>query len=209
VANRAFWFLALVASLAPVMAGSANAFEFRLDAGAASLDSRATGIFDLGELRSGQRSARVRALVHHGRVLQVHGRLEGRWLAKTSGSSGGKPMSPSKFDELVAIAGGVNRDVRQASADVRRSFSTAAELMPIARTSAARVNGVASEDWFVLGISPVSTASAADCGALGCEALYQHESHHSEGFRIAVDASSGHWGFQGFGIVAIWALPGS
>jgi hypothetical protein len=191
------------------MAGSANAFEFRPDAGAASLDSRATGIFDLGELRSGRHSARVRALVHHGRVLQVHGRLEGRWLAKSSGSSGGKSMSPSKFDELVAIAGGVNRDVRQASADVRRSFSTAAELMPIVGMTAFRVRGGEPDYSYLAAFWPVATASAADCGALGCEALYRYESRQSEGFRIAVDVSSGHWGFQGFGIVAIWALPGS
>jgi len=97
--------------------------------GLRSLDSAATGVFELGSVRFGKESGRLQALVHHGRVLQVHCRYDGRWLAKRGGSSGGKAIAPTKFDELSAIAGGLNQDVRRAPAATRESFARAAGLV--------------------------------------------------------------------------------
>jgi len=121
--------LVLVAAAFAGTAATADEARFRAGPGAASLPSGATGLYELGTVGLGHGSAQVRALVHHGRILQVHALHDGRWLAKRSGSSGGKTAAPPKFDELAAIAGGINVDLRDLPAPARERFIEAAGLV--------------------------------------------------------------------------------
>lgn len=180
---------------------------FQPGPGLASLDSGATGVYELGSVRFGRESGRVHALVHHGRVLQVHCRHDGRWLAKRSGSSGGKSIAPTKFDELAVIAGGLNQDLRRAPAAVRESFARAAGLVLLdASAPAPKPNAelrVRARPRFQL----VATAKASTCGAIGCRVIHRHDTAGAERFVVSADPENGRWGFEGYGIVAIWPVP--
>jgi hypothetical protein len=181
--------------------------QFQPGPGLGSLDSGATGVYELGSVRFGKESGRLQALVHHGRVLQVHCRHDGRWLAKRNGSSGGKAIAPTKFDELSVIAGGLNQDIRQAPAAVRESFARAAGLVvldantPEPRPSA-KVRAPALARFQL-----VSAANASTCGAIGCRVIHRHDTAGAERFVVSADPENGRWGFEGYGIVAIWPVP--
>lgn len=62
--------------------------------------------------------------------------------------------------------------------------------------------------WISSGLSTVITpAAAAECGAIGCRLIHRHGEPQSAGFRLSVDDGRDAWGFEGYGIVAIWAIP--
>jgi len=189
--------IAVVALLAVSAAASSLAAgepQFRGGPGLGSLESGATGLYELGTVHFGNESGQLQALVHHGRVLQVHCRHDGRWLAKRSGSSGGKTVAPTKFDELATIAGGLNVDMRQAPEAVHERFARAAGLISLGQPATRR-------------LSFISSAYASDCGPIGCRAIYRHDTAGPEGFVISSDTENGRWGFEGYGIVAIWPVP--
>ena len=204
---RRFAIIALLAATTVAGALAAGEPQFQPGPGITSLDSGATGVYELGSVRFGKESGRLQVLVHHGRVLQVHCRHDDRWLAKRGGSSGGKAIAPTKLDELSAIAGGLNQDIRQAPAAVRASFARAAGLVLLdTNTPAPRPNADArapARPRFQL----VSTANASTCGAIGCRVIHRHDTAGAERFVVSADPENGSWGFEGYGIVAIWPVP--
>lgn len=197
----------LLAACAACSARAASEPRFQPGLGLASLDSGATGVYELGTVQFGNESGRLQALVHHGRVLQVHCRHDDRWLAKRSGSTGGKAVAPTKFDELATIAGGLNRDVRRAPAMARASFARAAGLVFFGDGSTADGPSAASRNPRRWQPRLVPTAQASSCGSIGCRAIYRHGAAGAERFIVASDTENGLWGFEGYGIVAIWPMP--
>ena len=197
------WLAAAIATGALAASGP----EFRPGPGLASLDSGATGVYELGSVHFGGESGRVQALVHHGRVLQVHCRHDGRWLAKRSGSSGGKAIAPTKFDELSVIAGGLNQDIRRAPAAVRESFARAAGLVLLDTNAPAPAPNASARAPVDVRFQLVATAAASTCGPIGCRVIHRHDTSGAESFVVSVDPENGRWGFEGYGIVAIWPVP--
>lgn len=198
-----------IAALLAIVGATVAAGEpdFQPGAGLASLDSGATGVFELGTVRFGNATGQLQALVHHGRVLQVHCRHDGRWLAKRGGSTGGKAIAPTKLDELSAIAGGLNQDVRQAPAATRQSFARAAGLVLFGDAAASAGPGAQAGGSVVRSLRLVATAHASSCGPIGCRVVFRHGAPGAERFVISADPESGLWGFQGYGLVAIWPVP--
>lgn len=82
----------------------------------------ASGIYVLGTTRLRSWTATHYLLVRYGRGLQIHTKANGAWLPKLEGSGGGHTVGVERFDELLSIAGGVNRDVRQLPAAQRDRF---------------------------------------------------------------------------------------
>ena len=131
----------LVLAIAPAAAAQA----FRPGPGLAGLQSGATGIYELGTVTLANATVGLRALMHNGQVLQVQSRHDGRWLARRSGSMGGKAVAPTKFDELTAIAGGLNVDVRRRQLDTQQQFARTAGLVLLEAPGGAPTNSQASQ----------------------------------------------------------------
>jgi hypothetical protein len=166
-----------------------SAEEFRGGPGLQALENRATGLYEIGSIDFGGPVIVLQALLQNGEVLQVHSRRSGMWLAKRIGSHGGKPVPPPIFDELVTIGGGLNHDIRRATVDVQHEFARAADLTLLG-----------------MDVPRVSTAPTG-CGAIGCRILHEHVAPAAGSFQVSVSADRTLWGFEGFGIVAIWAVP--
>jgi hypothetical protein len=167
-----------------------------------------TGIYLLGRAHLPGDPIEVYALLHNGEILQVHARLRGSWLAKRHGSSGGKDLAPSRFDELMAIAGGADRDVRAQGARVHADFARVGGLLrldpgrPATEGRAFKRPGARTT-----GLALIERAHASDCGVIGCVELYRRAASDGRGFviRIGVDRST--WSFEGYGIVSVWGVP--
>jgi len=197
---------ALLMLLGSVAVAEADRFEPTAAPGAAS--ARATGIFLLGRAYLPGAPVEVYALLHNGDVLQVHARLRGSWLAKRRGSSGGKELAPSRFDELMAIAGGANRDVRAQGAKVHADFARVGGLLRLEPGSAAEEGrAVKGPGARTTRLTLIEQAHASDCGEIGCVELYRRAASDGRGFviRIGVDRST--WSFDGYGIVSVWGVP--
>jgi hypothetical protein len=175
-ANFPVWLIVTSASLATVQA---QQFEPRL--GLAALDSGATGVFEIGAVDIGQVEAVLRALVHNGKILQVHSKRAGTWLAKRNGSTGGKLIAPTILDELATIAGGLDTNVRCQPAAVRAEF--------------ARVAGVVLFD------------AGASCRPGDSFQRQRPDAASQTAFQIKVEREQSTWTFEGYGIVAIWNIP--
>lgn len=173
----------------PVAPAMAQQFEPR--PGLEALASSATGVFEIGAVDIGPVEAVLRALVHNGQILQIHSRRADEWLAKRSGSAGGKSIAPTTLDELTHIAGGLDTNVRCESSIVRAEFARAADVVLLAGASDCRV---------------APAARRIDCNAISCSVSYRNAAQPT-GFRIKVDPERATWFFEGYGIVAIWALP--
>jgi len=137
----------------------------------------------------------------------VHCRHDGRWLAKRSGSSGGKAVAPTKLDELSAIAGGLNQDIRQVPAAVREDFARAAGLVLLDTTTPAPAPSASVRAPAQPRFQLIATANASTCGAIGCRVIHRHDTASAERFVVSADPEGGQWGFEGYGIVAIWPVP--
>lgn len=90
-----------------------------------------TGIYRLASLNSSGSHKEVLALVHQGRVLEVHARTVQRrqYLKRqVQARSAGVDLSPAAFDQLIGIAGGLNRSVALAPSSTRQAFLAAAGL---------------------------------------------------------------------------------
>ena len=199
-----------VIALAALTAQPADAQQFGPGPRLGALEAGATGVFELGTVSFGRSQVDLRALVHNGQVLEVHSRHRDRWLAKRSGSVGGKAIVPTKLDELAAIAGGLNVDVRRSPSRVQKEFGRAAGLValgggePVAGRAVLDALGV----WISSGLSAAITpAAATDCGPIGCRVFHRHGESQPAGFRLSVDDRREIWGFEGYGIVAIWSIP--
>jgi hypothetical protein len=177
----------LLASLTTAERVSAD--EFRSGPGLQALENRATGVYEIGSIDFGGPVIVLQALLQNGEVLQVHSRRSGTWLAKRNGSHGGKPVAPPKFDELATISGGMNHDIRHAPGQVQRDFARAADLTLLSTAV------------------PDASPSASSCGAIGCRILHKYAVPAAGSFQVSVSADRTLWGFEGYGIVAIWAVP--
>lgn len=197
------WLVSTVAAVAT----PALAQQFEPRPGLEALGSSATGVFEIGAVDIGQVETVLRALVHNGQILQVHGRQGGEWLAKRIGSVGGKPVAPTTLDELANIAGGLDADVRCGTPAVRAEFARAADVVllnaaagcdPPAKPSSAEQQRP----------RPAVDAHSIECDAIHCRVTNRHAARSSD-FQIKVDLERATWKFEGYGIVAVWSIPGS
>lgn len=173
---------------------------FRAGPGLAGIESSATGIYELGTVTLANASVGLRALLHNGQVLQVQCRHDGHWLARRSGSVGGKPVAPTGFDALAAIAGGMNANVRHMSPAKQQQFASTAGLVVLAAPE-----GSPS----VQPSRPQGPRTATTkCVATACRITVSRGEVASE-FTIALDDDASIWSFSGYGIVAIWPVPQS
>jgi hypothetical protein len=195
--------LTMLASLA-----IAESDRFEPSAVSAGTGVRATGIFLLGRAYLPGDPVEVYALLHNGEVLQVHARQRGRWLAKRHGSSGGKQLAPSRFDELMAIAGGADRDVRAQGAKVHADFARVGGLLRLdSNGSAAEGHAVKGPATRSTGLVLIEQAHASDCGAIGCVELYRRAAGDGRGYVIRIGVDRATWSFEGYGIVSVWGVP--
>ncbi len=171
-------------------------------------NERATGIYLLGRAYLPGDPVELYALLHNGDVLQVHARLRGSWLAKRHGSSGGKELAPSRFDELMAIAGGPDRDVRAQGAKVHADFARVGGLLRLEPGSAAAEGrSVKGPGTRTTRLALIEQAHASDCGEIGCVELYRRAAGDGRGFVIRVGVDRSTWSFEGYGIVSVWGVP--
>ena len=119
---------------------------------------------------------------------------------------GGKTIAPTAFDALAQVAGGLDTDVRCRPSAVRTEFARAADVVLLT------IRGDCSR-----GVAPLPAGRAEpaamtieprpiDCGAIGCRVLYRHATA-TAAFQIKFDPERSIWGFEGYGIVAIWTIP--
>lgn len=198
----AFGFV-LVLAIAP----AAAAQVFKPSPGLAGLESGATGIYELGTVTLANASVGLRALLHNGQVLQVHSRHDGRWLARRSGSMGGKAVAPTKFDELAAIAGGLNIDVRGGQLGMQQQFARTAGLVLLQPTGNTAQSPPTGQPGPALGNGKTTRKVATECAPASCRVIANHDRSGATGFTIALDNAASVWSFTGYGIVAVWPVP--
>jgi hypothetical protein len=197
---------ALLLLLGSVAIAAADRFEPTAALGAAG--QHATGIYLLGRAWLPGEPIEVYALLHNGEVLQVHARLHGSWLAKRHGSRGGKPLAPSRFDELMAIAGGADRDVRAQGARVHADFARVGGLLRLKPgDTAAEGRAVKGPGSGATRLTLIEAAHASDCGEIGCTELYRLTTRDGRGFVIRTGVDRATWSFSGYGIVSVWGVP--
>ncbi|MGL6222914.1 MAG: hypothetical protein ACRC6L_04950 [Steroidobacteraceae bacterium] len=170
--------------------------------GLVGIESGATGIYELGTVTLANATVGLRALLHNGQVLQVQSRHEGRWLARRSGSVGGKPITPTSFDALAAITGGMNVDVRQMQPQKQRQFASTAGLVVLQSPPGSSLAGQQA----ALAAPQQSRGAVAKCAATTCQ-ITVSRGGAATGFTIALDDAASTWSFTGYGIVAIWPVP--
>lgn len=73
--------------------------------------------------------------------------------------------------------------------------------------------------WAIATVAPAAPAAATEsvgnspatrnggCGPIGCGVLFHHAVGNRTAFTIRVAPERLLWGFEGYGIVAIWAIP--
>jgi hypothetical protein len=200
----------MLALLPPLLAVAESApalgQQFEPRPGLAALASGATGVFEIGAVDIGQSEAVLRALVHNGQILQVHSRQAGQWLAKRGNSVGGKSLGPTTLDELTQIAGGLDVDVRCESSSVRAEFSRAADVVLLGASTDCRPRTEPSSVDRSPHPSTVGESPGIDCGTTGCRVLYRHVLK-TAGFQISFNPERLTWGFEGYGIIAVWSVP--
>lgn len=199
-------FATILTCLASLAAAPARAQRFEPRPGLEALPSRATGVFEIGAVDIGPIEVVLRALVHNGLVLQVHGQQAGRWLAKRSGSLGGKPIAPTTLDELASVAGGLNTDVRCESSGVRAEFARAADIVLMAADTLClhRVRAVPEVQAPYKSLS--HDTGRIDCSRTVCR-VQLRSAAPGEGFQIRFEPERSTWSFVGYGIIAIWSIP--
>lgn len=198
----------LLACVAAVNAAPALAQQFEPRPGLEALASGATGVFEIGAVDIGQVEAVLRVLVHNGQILQVHSRQAGEWLAKRSGSVGGKSIAPTTLDELAQVAGGLDTDVRCGSSTVRADFARAADVVLLAAGDTCRHRVAIAPADRAPGTQVTNATGRIDCGTASCRVQYRAATP-TAGFQIRFEPERSTWTFEGYGIVAIWSIPES
>lgn len=201
----------LLVGTLPLLLGATHAppalaLQFEPRAGLQALAAGATGIFEIGAADIGQVEVVLRALVHNGQVLQVHSLRDGKWLAKRSGSLGGKAIAPTALDELAHVAGGLDTDVRCRPSAVRTEFARVAGVVPPPPRADCGNRAQPPATSRARPAVPVANPGQTDCGAIGCRVVYRY-AIATAAFQIEVDPERSIWGFTGYGIVAIWTIP--
>jgi hypothetical protein len=194
-----------------------------------ALQTGKTGVYVLGTTTLSGRSATTYGLIRDGRVLDVASKSGTAWLAKRPGSTGGLGLSGAKFDQLIAI-GGVNGNVEAQGAAKLNSFLQTAGLagssggggvvtepipkcIPTATNPCTRpitrVPSRAAAPLLAVLEALVPSVAARDCGPIGCVMYFSFGEISPFRFRFEYNEQGGYWGFNGFGIVAIWLLAES
>lgn len=108
-----------------------------------ALSAGATGIYTLGTSTfTGYASATTFALVHQGQIREVHSKSGGQWMSKRS-SQGGLGLTSAQFDDLIALAGGLDRNVNTTNG--RDQFLCLAKLAAGCGSGAAPSTGTPGE----------------------------------------------------------------
>lgn len=199
---------------------------------AAAVKQQATGIYVLGTTRIRTWSAVHYVLVRDGRGLQIQTKAGGAWLPKLDGSGGGHTVGLERFEQLLSLAGGVNRDVKQLPSAHRDRFlclagfggcvarSDEAQVSPslAARRSAPGPLAMLPSDVAALPVSRVLAKPAAGpfmaalltvapLPAGGRTQPYFAHGAPGQEFRFAFDAAARRLWFDGWGIHASWLVP--
>lgn len=177
----------------------------------------ASGIYVLGTTRLRSWTATHYVLVRYGRGLQIHTKANGAWLPKLAGSSGGHTVGVERFDELLSIAGGVNRDVRQLPAVQRDRFFCVAgfggcvgQTSQVPETTASRDRHLARSHEPAGPASFFASLLGAQARAAGicaqCQPYFASADPGRE-FRFEFDGPARGLWFQGWGIRGGWRVP--
>lgn len=116
-AGAALLVLGLPAHAATIVAGSG-----------ANPPTSATGIYEIAVATTdGKQMQRALALVHKGALKEVHSRSAKGYQRREAGSTAVR-VSTSAYDQLLTLAGGVNRDVNGVPLATRCQFYTVAGI---------------------------------------------------------------------------------
>lgn len=203
---------------APADSGSASPPTFVLgSAYAQAVRQEATGIYVLGTTRIRSWTATHYLLARYGRGLQIHTKANGAWLPKLDGSSGGHTVGVERFDELLSIAGGVNRDVRQLPPAQRDRFFCVAgfggcvgQTSQVPESAGARGERLSRERelsgpaGFFAALFGATASAAAICAQ--CQPYFASAEAGRE-FRLEFDRPARGLWFQGWGIRGGWRVP--
>lgn len=201
---------------ADLNAGSQPAFVLG-SAYAQAVRQEATGVFVLGTTRIRNWTATHYLLVRYGRGLQIQTKANGAWLPRLEGSSGGHSIGAERFDELLSLAGGVNRDVRQLPVAQRdRFFCVAGFGGCVGKAGAATEPDADHETLATRGLRPGSVGNFL-AGLLGAPAFagaicaqcqpYFANTEAGNEFRFEFDRQARALWLQGWGIRAGWRVP--
>jgi hypothetical protein len=176
-----------------------------------ALKQEATGIYVLGTTRIRSWSAVHYVLVRSGRSVQIQTKSSGAWLPKAQGSQGGHTIGTERFEQLLSIAGGPNRNVRQLPAAQRdRVLCVAGFGGCVAQQSEAR-----DADKAIIRRTQLSDAVAfasrlfgttANAAAANTQPYFANREPGSE-FRFEFDPGTRQLWFDGWGIHAGWRVP--
>jgi len=114
------------AVIATLAVAPAHAASIQPGSGA-SVSDRATGIYEIVVTSGSRGTYRTLALMDRGRVIELHTRSGTTYLARKAGSPAIRVTS-QKFNEMITIAGGINKDVNKLPAATRDSFMQKAGL---------------------------------------------------------------------------------
>lgn len=202
---------ALLPDRAAQTAGAARPEFVPGNAFAAAMKQQATGIYVLGTTRIRTWSAVHYVLMRDGRGLQIQTKAGGAWLPKLDGSGGGHTVGAERFEQLLALAGGVNRDVKQLPAIERDRFLCLAGfggcVTPTkAESPAAGWMFIPSDAALAALPAALLTVAPVPAGAGGQQPYFLHGVPGQE-FRFAFDAPGRRLWFDGWGIHAGWLVP--
>jgi hypothetical protein len=120
---------------------------------------------------------------------------------------GGKAVAPTKFDELTAIAGGLNLDVRRMQPDTQQQFARTAGLVVLESMANTSKSPPAAQQGPAPGTGGSTRKVAMECAQAGCRVTVNLDRSGSTSFHIALDDAASIWSFTGYGIVALWPVP--
>lgn len=116
----------LAAALALGTAAMAQAASIQPGSGA-SVSDQATGIYEIVVTTGSRATYRTLALLDRGQIIDLHTRRGTTYLARKAGSPAVRVTS-QKFNEMITIAGGINKDVNKLPAATRDAFLQKAGL---------------------------------------------------------------------------------
>lgn len=190
---------------------------------------QATGIYVLGTTGIRNWTAVHYVLMRDGRALQIQSKAGGSWLPKVAGSGGGHLVGAERFDQLLALAGGPNRDAKQLPVVQRDRFlcvagfggcvgpgvpaahsdPRGAHLMPggpLAATLVASTLAPPITPAILLSSASSAAGRTTTGSAANAQAYFVSAAPGAE-FRLEFDAATRRLWFDGWGIRAGWVVP--
>lgn len=167
--------------------------------------TQATGLYVLGTTSIRSWTATHYVLMRDGLSVQIHTKANGHWLDKLPMSRGGLTIGSARFDELLAIAGGLNRNTKELPQATRDRFYCRAGFGSCGVAGASTGSGETTAIRRVLG-SIVNQAHAADPACPKCRRYFERlDGAHP--FELEFDAGQRRIVFTGFDIRAVWSTP--